>query len=60
MERYAVLDGLSSTAGCGSCGGCSMEMNLIRLLKNNKDKELYNFMLSEQFRASYLSDNIPV
>lgn len=47
MERYAVLDDLSNTAGCGSCGACSMEMNLARLLKNNKDKELYNFMLSE-------------
>ena len=46
MEQYDVLDDLSHTAGCGSCGACSMEMNLYRLLKNDKDKELYDFLLN--------------
>ncbi len=31
MGKYDVLKDLANTAGCGSCGGCSMEMNLYRL-----------------------------
>ncbi|MBE0480437.1 MAG: hypothetical protein IBX68_05605 [Dehalococcoidia bacterium] len=31
MDRSNMLAGLSRTAGCGSCGACSMEMNLFRL-----------------------------
>ena len=46
MEQYDVLDDLSHTAGCGSCGACSMEMNLYRLWKNNRDKEFYDFLLN--------------
>lgn len=46
MEQYDVMDDLANTAGCGSCGACSMEMNLYRLLKNNRDKELYDFILN--------------
>jgi len=46
MEQYNVLNDLYHTAGCGSCGACSMEMNLYRLLKNNNDKELYDFFLN--------------
>ncbi|UCG82977.1 MAG: radical SAM protein [Dehalococcoidia bacterium] len=34
MYRYSVLDDLSHTAGCGSCGACAMEMNLYRLLRD--------------------------
>jgi len=46
MEQYDVLDDLARTAGCGSCGACSMEMNLYRLLKNTSDKELHDFFLN--------------
>jgi biotin synthase-like enzyme len=34
MGQYNVMQALANTAGCGSCGGCSMEMNLYRLTKN--------------------------
>jgi hypothetical protein len=46
MERYDVMDDLASTAGCGSCGACSMEMNLYRLLKSDKGGELHDFFLN--------------
>ncbi len=31
MDSHGLLDDLACTAGCGSCGACSMEMNLYRL-----------------------------
>ena len=34
MARHGVLDDLAATAGCGSCGACSMEMNLYRLAQH--------------------------
>jgi len=34
MKKYNVMQSLANTAGCGSCGGCSLEMNLYRLNKN--------------------------
>jgi hypothetical protein len=46
MEQYDVLNDLYHTAGCGSCGACSMEMNLYRLWKNNRDKEFYDYLLN--------------
>jgi biotin synthase-like enzyme len=46
MEHYDVLDDLARTSGCGSCGGCSMEMNLYRLLKADSSKELHDFFLN--------------
>ncbi len=36
MERHGVMETLANKAGCGSCGGCSMEMNLYRLMKNGE------------------------
>jgi hypothetical protein len=46
MQERGVMEGLACTAGCGSCGACAMEMNLYRLLKNNNDNTLYNFILN--------------
>ncbi|UCC60389.1 MAG: hypothetical protein JSV02_00755, partial [Dehalococcoidia bacterium] len=40
MDRHGVLDELSHTAGCGSCGACAMEMNLYRLLRDGQAREL--------------------
>jgi hypothetical protein len=45
MNDYGVLDNLAKTAGCGSCGACSMEMNLHRLSKNNDNKEFHDSLL---------------
>lgn len=36
MDQYGLMDSLSQTAGCGSCGACAMEMNLYRLLKDGQ------------------------
>jgi biotin synthase-like enzyme len=36
MGQYDVMQALANTAGCGSCGGCSMEMNLYRLINNGE------------------------
>jgi hypothetical protein len=43
MKQYDVMNALASTAGCGSCGGCSMEMNLYRLIKNGELPQEYPF-----------------
>jgi len=46
MDQRGLLQELASTAGCGSCGACSMEMNLYRLLKNNEGKHLISSNLA--------------
>jgi uncharacterized radical SAM superfamily protein len=33
MDKKGLTNKLSETSGCGSCGACSMEMNLYRLVK---------------------------
>jgi biotin synthase-like enzyme len=43
MEQHDVMNALANTAGCGSCGGCSMEMNLYRLIKNGELPREYLF-----------------
>ena len=43
MGQYDVMQALANTAGCGSCGGCSMEMNLYRLIKNGELPPEYLF-----------------
>jgi hypothetical protein len=43
MGQYDVMQALANTAGCGSCGGCSMEMNLYRLIKNEELPREYLF-----------------
>ena len=44
MDQHGVLDNLSNTAGCGSCGACAMEMNLYRLSKNDKNRDYYTLL----------------
>lgn len=44
MDRYGVLEDLSHTAGCGSCGACAMEMNLYRISRNAKSGDDYSLL----------------
>lgn len=44
MDQHGLIENLSNTAGCGSCGACSMEMNLYRLLKNNEGRDFCDFI----------------
>jgi hypothetical protein len=44
MDRYGVLDDLSHTAGCGSCGACAMEMNLYRLLRDGQAGDILDLL----------------
>lgn len=42
MDQSGLLESLSEAAGCGSCGACSMEMNLYRLSRNSEGEDFYD------------------
>jgi hypothetical protein len=44
MDEYGVLESLASTAGCGSCGACAMEMNFYRLMKNGQAENMLDLL----------------